>query len=41
VDDPQAALIAFQKHFRQRDCMGIADSETRSLLQWLLNKTGR
>jgi N-acetylmuramoyl-L-alanine amidase len=39
--DEQAAVIAFQKHFRPRDCAGFADSETRSLLQWLLNKTGR
>jgi N-acetylmuramoyl-L-alanine amidase len=39
--DEHAALIAFQKHFRQRECSGIADSETRSLLQWLLEKTGR
>ena len=41
VKDPEAALIAFQRHFRQRDCRGIADSETRSLLEWLLKKTGR
>lgn len=41
VRDPQAALIAFQRHFRPRDCAGIADSETRSLLEWLLKKTGR
>ncbi len=41
VRDPQAALIAFQRHFRTRDCGGIADSETRSLLAWLLKKTGR
>lgn len=41
VHDPHAALIAFQRHFRPRDCSGIADSETRSLLEWLLKKTRR
>lgn len=41
VSDPQAALIAFQRHFRQRDCTGRADAETRSLIEWLLKKTGR
>jgi len=41
VRDPQAAIIAFQRHYRQRDCTGLTDSETRSLLQWLVNKTGR
>lgn len=41
VTDPEAALIAFQRHFRPRDCGGLADSQTRSLLEWLLKKTGR
>ncbi len=41
VTDPSAALVAFQRHFRPRDCRGIADSETRSLLEWLLKKTHR
>lgn len=41
ITDETAALIAFQRHFRQRECKGIADSETRSTLQWLLQKTGR
>jgi N-acetylmuramoyl-L-alanine amidase len=39
--DEKAAIIAFQRHFRQRDCSGIPDSETRSMLEWLLKKTGR
>lgn len=41
IHDPHAALIAFQRHFRPRDCCGIADSETRSLLLALLHHTGR
>lgn len=41
VSDPPAAVIAFQRHFRPRDCKGIADSETRSILEWLLQKTKR
>lgn len=41
VSDETAALIAFQRHFRPRECKGIADSETRSTLQWLLKATNR
>ncbi len=41
ISEPHAALVAFQKHYRQRDCSGIADSETRSMIEWLLQKTGR
>lgn len=41
VSDPKAALIAFQRHYRQRDCSGIADAETRSMIEWMLKKTGR
>lgn len=41
VSDPKEATIAFQRHFRTRDCAGVADSETRGILQWLLEKTGR
>lgn len=41
VRDVHAAVVAFQKHFRPRDCTGIADSETRSMLEWLLQKTKR
>lgn len=41
VSDPQAAVIAFQRHFRPRECSGIANSETRSLIEWLLQKTRR
>ena len=41
ITNESAALVAFQRHYRQRDCSGISDSETRSLLQWLLKATGR
>ena len=41
VIDPKAALIAFQRHYRQRDCCGIADSETRSMIEWLLKRLER
>ncbi len=41
VSNPHEALVAFQRHFRPRECRGIADSETRSILEWLLKKTGR
>lgn len=35
VTDLPAALVAFQRHYRPRACDGVADSETRSILQWL------
>ncbi len=41
VKDEEAALRAFQMHFRPAMVNGIADSETRSLIQALLLKTGR
>lgn len=41
VSDERAALIAFQRHYRQRDCSGIPDAETRSMLEWMMKKTRR
>jgi len=41
VSDPQAALVAFQRHFRPTNCTGEDDTRTRQILNWLLQKTGR
>jgi N-acetylmuramoyl-L-alanine amidase len=36
VSHPQAAVTAFQRHFRQRDVSGTIDGETRAILLALL-----
>ena len=36
ISDPQAALVAFQRHFRPSICDGVADSETLALLNGLV-----
>ena len=40
VTDPRAAVIAFQRRFRPRDCSGEIDAETRGLLFGLLRQPG-
>jgi len=34
--DPEAALVAFQRHFRPLSCDGVADAETLALLNGLV-----
>ena len=36
VTDPQAAVIAFQRRFRQANIDGVIDAETRTILRGLL-----
>ncbi len=37
-DDLAAVVTAFQRHWRQTSCTGIADPETRSILRHLLDR---